>query len=104
MARNIDEVVGVERIGLQWLVRGGEDTGVERMCVGDDVNVRPCAQNFGMDGPFGMPPAAASDLAAVPVDQYEIVGSRHLAEPDAVALHPEAASAALAHRQVAERH
>src|SRR5215468_1760922 len=70
----------------------------------DDVNVRPCVQNFGMDGPFGMPPAAASDLAAVPVDQYEIVGSRHLAEPDAVALHPEAASAALAHRQVAERH
>src|SRR5262245_55541308 len=57
-----------------------------------------------MDGPFGMPPAAASDLAAVPVDQHEIVGSRHFAEPDAVALHPEAAPAALAHRQMAERH
>src|SRR5215468_3353385 len=68
------------------------------------VNVRSCAQNFGMDGPFGMPPAVAGDLAAVPIDQHEIVGSRHLAEPDAVALHPEAASAALAHRQVPERH
>jgi len=57
-----------------------------------------------MDRPFRMAAARAGNLFAVPVDQHEIVGSEHLAKPDAVALHPEAAPGGIAPRQVAERH
>ena len=51
-----------------------------------------------------MAPAAAGDLPPVPVDQHEIVGAQHLAEPDPVALHPEPAPARIAQRQMTERH
>src|SRR5262249_58580165 len=71
---------------------------------GGGFTVRARAPNSQRARPFATPPAAAGNLTAVPVDQHEIVGSLHLAEPNAVALHPEAAPTALAHREVAERH
>src|SRR5580700_6751365 len=67
-----------------------------------DVGAR--AKNFRMDRPLGMAPAAAGDLSAVPIDQHEIVGAQNFAQPDLVALHPNAAAAGPAHREVAQGH
>src|SRR5882757_630668 len=57
-----------------------------------------------MDRPFRMAASGACDLAPVPVDQNEVVGTEHLAEPDPVALEPEAALPRVAQRKMTERH
>ena len=74
------------------------------MRVRHDVNVGPHAQDFRMDRPFRMAAARPGQLLAVPIDQDEIAGAHDFAEPDAVALEPEAAPLRIAQRQMAERH
>ena len=41
VARHLDEIVGIEREGLQRIERGRDHAGVKRMRVRDDLHVRP---------------------------------------------------------------
>ena len=60
------------------------------MRVRDHLNIGPHAQDFRVDRPFRMASSRPGQLLAVPIDQDEVAGAHDFAEPDAVALEPEA--------------
>ncbi len=89
------------RVGhrLQLAARSAERDGVRRVRVHDGSDVGPREHDLAVDRPLDVARALAVQDLAVPADEQDVLLG-HLLEPQARALHPDAAAVGVAHRRV----